>query len=371
MLDMSKAYDRVSHKILLDKLYGVGIRGNAHKWIKSYLTDRKQLVQIDYLDERTGELSTPCSNLKTINCSIPQGSVIGCLLFLVYINDLPKILNTHCVLFADDISLLFKCNELDKNNIDKIINTFNAAKKWLEDHNLVVNENKTKIIQFKTYNKNLLNLTQIRIKLNIEEAHTFKLLGITLDTHLNWKKHIEEVTSKLSKFIFALTLLKKNTNIHCALAAYYAYAYAWLRYGVLMWGHSTNMIDLLIKQKKILRIMYNIKPRESCRQYFAKQNILTLPSIYILELAMFVRQNPHLFQLVQSNRRNNNLVIPSSRLTIFQNSPYYKCLQVYNKLPKTIKTEESDNQFKNKLKSILIKKSYYSLKEFMEDRDFK
>lgn len=367
LLDMSKAYDRVSHVILLSKLYEMGIRGAPHKWIKSYLADRRQCVQIDHLDKDTGELKSVLSDMVVTNCSIPQGSVIGCILFLIYINDLPNVANPLCVLFADDVSLLFQCKKIENDTINQMTNTYETAKRWLQDHNLEINNKKTKIIQFRPYQKQQLDLQVISNSLNIQETDNFTLLGITLDSHLNWKSHVEKIKTKLSQFTYALSVIKINTNRDCALSAYYAYAYAWLRYGVVLWGHSTDTNDLFVIQKKCLRIINNIRPRESCKPHFLKGKILTLPSIYILESAIFVRQNINLFEYVKSDRRKANLTLPTPRIEMFRNSPLYRCILLYNKLPDYIKNEENVTTFKNKLKYILLNKCYYNVEEFMND----
>lgn len=115
---MSKAYDRVQHKILLDKLFGIGVRGISHKWFASYLKNREQCVEIQNFNYRTGEIAYVKSDVVTIENSIPQGSVTSCLLFLIYINDLPKIVKEMCILFADDISLLSSCTSDTKLHQD-------------------------------------------------------------------------------------------------------------------------------------------------------------------------------------------------------------------------------------------------------------
>lgn len=368
LLDMSKAYDMVTHPILLSKLHGVGIRGIAYEWLRSYLSDRSQCVQLEHLDERAGALRSARSDFLTTNWSIPQGSVLGCILFLIYINDLPKICDTLCLLFADDISLLFKVRKNDIYDIDLITQTFNAIKLWLNEHNLKINNKKTKIIQFKPYQKQQLNLKTITQTLNIEEVNDFKLLGITIDTHLNWKKHIQTTKSKISQFIYALNLLKINTSKECALSAYYAYAYAWLKYGIIMWGHSVDANDLFVSQKKCLRIIVNIGRRDSCKPYFIKERILSLPSLYIFEACLFIRKNMNLFDHDRNPRRKNQLALPVPRLEIFRNGPQYRCIQIYNKLPSFLKDENNINTFKNKLRSLLIQKCYYSIDEYVTDK---
>ncbi|CAH2106457.1 unnamed protein product [Euphydryas editha] len=124
---MTKAYDRVQYDILLCKLYGIGIRGAAHEWFTSYLKDRQQFVDIEHFDDATKTISCVRSDCKTINASIPQGSVVGCLLFLIYINDLPKIMEEPCVLFADDISLLTSSENNNNNIVHKKIDSLLLA----------------------------------------------------------------------------------------------------------------------------------------------------------------------------------------------------------------------------------------------------
>jgi hypothetical protein len=364
LLDMTKAYDKVSHPILLDKLYGLGIRGGAHKWIKSYLQDRMQCVQIQHLDKVTGQLTNVQSGTLITNCSIPQGSVLGCILFLTYINDLPKITNHPCILFADDVSLLFKCPK--HYNVDSDIKeTVTELDNWLREHCLELNMKKTKLMQFRPYQKSPLDLTSVSNELCLEEVNTFSLLGLNIDTNLNWKKHIEDIRNKLSRFIFALGVLKRNTHVECALSAYFAYAYAWLRYGVILWGNSTDAHDLFVAQKKCVRILANIRQPESCRPYFAKLKLLTLPSIYILEVGLFVRKHISQFQFCKSERRNNKLAIPGHKLNIYRNGPYYQCIKIYNQIPESIKKEDKYNIFRSKLKHWLMDNTFYSHQEFM------
>jgi hypothetical protein len=116
LLDLAKAYDRVSHKILLNKLYGSGIRGIAHDWFGSYLENRTQIVQTEYLNPSSYVRESVRSDIIEVRGSIPQCSVLACLLFLVYINDLSKEIDTKCIMFADDVSLLFYFNINDNFN---------------------------------------------------------------------------------------------------------------------------------------------------------------------------------------------------------------------------------------------------------------
>ncbi|KAI5635103.1 reverse transcriptase (RNA-dependent DNA polymerase) domain-containing protein [Phthorimaea operculella] len=324
---MSKAYDKVQHTVLLNKLKNLGIRGKVQNWFKSYLENRRQIVEIDHFDEQTGEIRKILSDTVTTNWSIPQGSVLGCVLFLAYINDLPDSVDTLCVLFADDVSVLLKTRD-NAESLKKVKETFHIIETWLSDHSLEINNAKTKLIQFRPFQKRPINLEEIVNSLNIQEVNECTLLGINIDTHLNWKSHVEKIKTKLSQFIYALSVIKQNTQNESALTAYYAYAYSWMRYGILLWGDSTDSEDIFIQQKKCIRIIYNLHPLTSCKPYFIKNKILTLPSIYILETASFVRKNIAKFEFCTRARHKDKLKLPAPKMELFKSSPYYRAITI-------------------------------------------
>lgn len=373
LLDMTKAYDKVQFGILLNKLYGIGIRGKAHEWLTSYLKNRKQLVEIEYFNHKNNEIEKIQSNSKAINASIPQGSVIGCLLFLLYINDLPKTIEEPCVLFADDISILVSCE--NNENIEETLNSIlTKTCNWMNEHNLEINYSKTKLITFHPYQKTPLTLDFTFNNSKLETVNEFTLLGLVIDTHINWKSHIQKTHSKISKFSYALREIKKTTNLQTALTTYYAYAYAWLSYGVTLWGNSTDAQTLFTLQKKLIRILVNVEQTDSCKPFFQKHSMLTLPCIYILETCKFVRKHQELYSKregIQSRyllRHGSRLNLPSSRLKMHSTSPYVMSIKLYNKLPTMIKKEEKTNIFLKKLRQFLINKCYYSVNEYLNDR---
>ncbi|KAI5642242.1 reverse transcriptase (RNA-dependent DNA polymerase) domain-containing protein [Phthorimaea operculella] len=375
LLDLSKAYDKVSYSLLLAKLYRAGIRGKAHEWFQSYLKNRTQYVQIEHYNETTNTIEKIRSTSRELQGSIPQGSVLGCILFLIYINELPKNLNIKCTMFADDISLLFHFNANEKNNcISKINSTLKTVQEWLNNNHLQINSKKTKVIQFHPPQKQPLSLNNIHIDQNqVHEVKTHNLLGIHLDSNLNWKEHVSKTKTKLTRFTYALNTIRNNTNVEAALSAYYAYAESWLRYGIILWGNSTNVHELFVMQKKCIRIIFRVKNRQSCRPYFKNNKILTLHSLFILELATFVRKNINRFTLKSSYithnlRFKNNLKLPTTTMTLYHKSTYFTGIKIYNKIPETIKSEPKDHIFIQKLKSYLINKCYYSLNDFLNEK---
>lgn len=374
LLDMSKAYDRVSHKILLAKLHDIGVRGLAHKWFQSYLSDREQYVQIDFHDPQTRWIKNIKSDKAHLTGSIPQGSVLGSLLFIIYINDLPKIINEHCVLFADDISIVFPVTNENKLNstLSAILNKVNN---WLKYHNLKLNIDKTKIMQYHPQQKRSLSINFIYNNIALECVDTSTLLGLDIDSNIKWKAHIQKICSKLASFTYALLELKKVTDLKTAMSAYYAFADSRLRYGVTLWGNSGSANELFVCQKKCVRILANIKSTDSCRPHFKKLNILTLPSIYILEMSKFIRKHNHLFPNEQPPtdtrplRPRHKIPVPLSKLQMHSSGPFIMCLKIYNKVPLIIRNEINIDKFMKSLRKYLIQKSFYTLQEFLENRD--
>lgn len=371
LLDMSKAYDRVCHKTLLSKLYKTGIRGVAHKWFKSYLENRVQFVEIENTNLETCQIQHVRSDKILAKGSIPQGSVLGCILFLIYINDLPSIIDDHCILFADDISVIIPCsntNEL-QTKLDTLLNTI---VNWLECHNLQLNLNKTKLIQFKPYQKTALKITYNYKDKKLETVTSATLLGIDLDTHINWKPYMQKLTNKLSSFIYALRHLKRVTDFKTALTAYYAYAHSRLSYGIVLWGNCTDVNDIFILQKKCLRILVNIDQTMSCKPFFEKHEILTLTSIYIFEACKFVRKHPNLYSPIHTIKRNDRnlhtLKVPFSKLKLISSGPHSMVIKIYNHIPNSIKNIDKATLFNKHLKNFLIHKSYYNIKEFFDDK---
>jgi hypothetical protein len=373
LLDLSKAYDRVMHNILLKKLYDIGVRGTAHGWFTSYLTNRVQCVEVEHYDYKAGNVQIIRSEETKVSHSIPQGSVLGCVLFLIYINDLPKTISHPSTLFADDISLVIPCkDDLDlKLQLDSVLKDIIT---WLADHNLQVNFAKTKLLQFKPHQRQPIKIDYCFEGIPLEHVETFPLLGITIDTAINWKEHVNNITAKLNRFTYALHKLKICTNAKTATSAYYAYAHSWLTYGIVLWGNSADFIHLFRMQKRCLRIINNIGNRESCKAHFAEQKILTLPSVYILEACIFVKKNMHLFP--QHSRPTNlrprtELERPTSKLQMVHSGPFAMCVKLYNNLPNAFKNENNINNFKTQLKTYLIKKCYYSTEEYLIDKECK
>ena len=368
--DLEKAFYCVNHEILLAKMEYYGIRGVMFKLIKSYLEDRYQRVKFD----------DKYSNWDKINIGVPQGSVLGPLFFLIYINDLPAAVpcslptNSSVILFADDTSLIV--NEPCSINLEKHLNiNFRIINKWFNANLLSLNLDKTCYIQFITKNKSLNSINIEHDNKNINQVNVVKFLGITIDNTLSWKQHIDAIIPKLIKACYIIRRLKLYLSNSTLTMVYYAFFHSVMSYGLIFGGNSTDTKRVYKLQKRAIRIIMGAKTNDSCREFFKLLRILPFYAQYIYSLLMFVVSNNHLFMVnadlyLTETRNSHNFHLPSTHLTVFQKGVHYAGIKVFNSLPTSIKSIASDTEvFKKTLKRFLMDNSFYSVDEFINFKE--
>lgn len=366
-MDFSKAFDCVNHKILLQKLAMYGVRGNVLKLIESYLSNRKQFTQITRICPKINKEVNFTSEKRYVNLGVPQGSVLGPLLFIIYINDLPKIIKQPTFLFADDCTIVF--NDKDRMTLEQDINeAIEKIIEWTTSNNLKLNFDKTNLMIFRN---RVAQFSDINIKYSnkkVSHVDTTKFLGLNIDCSLNWKTHIENLCLKINQQSYALHMLSKMADISTVLSAYHGYVGSIIRYGIMFWGHSVHKDDAFKAQKRCVRSICKLKQTDSCKEYFKNLKLLTLPCIYIYEIINFVRSNATFFENYKSKRHNSKICCPNNKTTLLNNSIFCMAPRVYNHLPKYLMEASSSNMFKKKLKSFLINKTYYSVSEYLQDK---
>ena len=189
-LDLKKAFDTVNHELLINKLNSLGIKGNELNWFVSYLNNRVQAVNIGH----------SMSNFQGIKVGVPQGSILGPLLFIIYVNDLPLCVNCKTVMYADDTTLLFRSSDQVSLQID-LDSNLNRIAQWFNRNKLTLNIKKTKLMLFGT-TKNLDKFKDVTLKYNnnaIERVDSFKYLGVIFDSHMTWLQHVDHISSNVSK----------------------------------------------------------------------------------------------------------------------------------------------------------------------------
>lgn len=373
-LDLSKAFDLVDHSILINKLSKYGIRGTPLKWFESYLQNRKQLVEIEYLDSKSKLNKISHSKLQNIDYGVPQGSILGPLLFLLYINDLVECcenVNAKFSLFADDTNVLISGKnkqqlQANTNFITEQVTT------WFEENKLLINKSKSIAIGFHhKLNRNVdfpdLYLGSDRITY----ATNIKFLGVFINNNLEWGSHVDCLSKKLSQICFAIYTLRSSVNIDILRISYFAYFNSLLSYGITFWGKSNHCSRIFQIQKKVIRIMLNLPSNTSCRSYFKMLNILTVPCIYIYEILICVHKQLQKFTRNEQihnhyTRRRSNLHLSGHKSSLFEKSFSYNSRLLYNKLPGSIKHLNADVKFKKELKKFLMDGCFYSVQEYLE-----
>lgn len=363
LMDLTRAFDCVHHEVLLQKLERMGFRGVALDFLQSYLNGRRQSVVA--CEASGAQIASPW---RSIMHGVPQGSILGPLLFLMYVNDLPKIVKGLAILYADDTSCIMRERTCDDINSTLELN-FQNMKEWFETNNLKLNTVKTHTLLFN------IRSDEVTVKYNdelltcVEHA---RFLGITVDCDLSWKPHIEELAGKVSGFCYSLKVISQNVSVETALSVYRACVESRLRYGVIFWGNAVNSSRIFILQKSCVRAVFQLRSRDSCKQVFANNNILTLPSIYILEAVSFVKNHYYelfkKFELDHSHHTrgiaNHHLVPPQTHLSKIKKQVISQCITLYNHVPYTLK-QLPYVKFKDTIKKYLIKNSFYSVQEIL------
>ena len=279
-IDLQKAFDTVNHSILLKKLSHYGIKNTANKWFESYLTGRQQFVSIN----------GHSSEYTTTKHGVPQGSVLGPLLFLIYINDLHVcIKNSKTFHFADDTNLLFTpshTNFLRKLNVD-----LKSLNHWLLANKISLNASKTELIVFREPKTPLPN---IKIKLNgtkLIPKSKIKYLGLIMDEHLTFKPHISTLNAKLKRANNLLSISRHYLSANLLKQTYYAQFHSHLSYGCQIWGSDTaNTSKISILQNKAIRIMSFADRHTNADNLYKELKILKLNDLILSNNILFVHK---------------------------------------------------------------------------------
>jgi hypothetical protein len=274
------------------------------------------------------------------------------------------------VLFADDSTVVIKYNNVDDYEIE-INNTVKDIIKWLNMNNLLINLKKTKIMHFHQ------RILPLPICCNydgtiVESVSGTKFLGVHLDNHLSWNTHTEEVCRKLNQYAFALYKLAKQVSPDAVLTAYHGFVASTLRYGIIFWGNSLNREAVFKAQKRCIRAMRGLHQTDSCVSHFKEMKLLTMPSLYIFEAVMFIKNNPALFKKIDATgrplrqRRREDLCTFVAKTALMRKSVYSVAIKIYNKLPSELKLTPIP-VLKRKLMTLLLSKCYYSISTYLND----
>ena len=358
-LDFSKAFDTVNHDILIEKLNKYGIRGIAQQWFSSYLNNRKQFVTMNGID----------SSPLLVKCGVPQGSTLGPLLFLLYINDMPNASSKLLFrIFADDTNIFFaadneKLVESTMNEELKLVYRYCAVNK------LSINMKKTNYMIIS--NKKLKPTVHIK---DIEYKSIIKYLGIYLDDKLNWNMQIKHVNNKIAKNIGIIYKLRNYFKLRMLRQLYYNLIFPYITYGLLSWGNTykSKLTKIYTKQNKAIRTIFFAKSRENADIYYNILDILNLENVFKLKSACliyricnspsdlpeafsnYVVQASHKHQYNTRFASQNNLYRPKIRTNFGKHTFRYSASIIWETIPLNIKQSNSISSFKKIYKNYLL-----------------
>lgn len=362
-LDLSKAFDSIDHSILIDKLNHYGIRGHALELFKSYLTNRKQFVVMQ--NQR--------SNLEDIHYGVPQGSILGPLLFILYINDITTASDHfQYILFADDTNLF-----LTHKDNDQLFTIANAELKviyqWFKSNKLLLNGKKSSFIHFSYNNSESKPLFIDNDKIN--EVNDTKFLGVMIDKELKWGPHISNLCKKLSKSVGIITRLRNELDSQTMLTLYFSLIYTHLTYCNIVWGSADNkhINKVSVLQNRFFRLLKHTTNNSHIKTtlIYKQHDCLKLKDIHKLNSCLFMFKlkynllppscNKYLVTYNNHNTRSmprsiNNFTHGIARLKVTNNYIKFLGPRIWSEIP---------NQFKSLIKISTFK---LSLKKWFIDR---
>lgn len=354
-IDLRKAFDVVDHSVLLSKLQNMGFRGVAFDIIKSYLSNRKQYITL-------GDCN---SDMRVTNCGVPQGSVLGPLLYTLFVLSLRLSgLQSEYYTFADDTVLIYKSKT--STDLENKVNTdLKQYYTWLLQNKLKINIDKTRFIIFKQKNKVIDNIHIQINNISVEKANKIKYLGLVLDDQLNWGAHIDHIKDKIISLIGALYRCRHFLSINAKYKIYNAYFLSIIRYLIPVWGtcNQTNFNKIKILQNKVLKILFNLD------YYTHTDTIYQMLKLQPVNQILMLEQSKLIFKILNNRskcnsriqyvnqihdhyvRGNDDIRLASARTNKALCSPISAASGVFNSLPLELKNERRQRVFVNKLKN--------------------
>lgn len=357
-LDLAKAFDTVTFPLLLNTLENIGIRGNSLSLLSSYIIDRKQCVEVNSIK----------SDFQTVKYGVPQGTVLGPLLFVLYINDLFLMESCGDILtFADD-TVIYYVDQTWQELKTKAENDFLNIKKWFDSRILTLNFDKTFFLPFASYKNSLpefqsLTITDRDNSLIIHRTDTIKYLGIYIDSHLKWDVHINYVVKKLRSLIPIFKYLKDILPRDNLLTIYYSLVESHINYGILGWGgvNKTILNYLELTQKRIIKIMFKKDLSFPTDELYYETKLFDARKLFYYAICVNQYKNKkdliNISHNYHTRQNSEHYKVEFMRKTIGQRNFKYLSPKIYSSLPHEVKTSKTLNIFKIRCKMYISQRS--------------
>lgn len=373
-MDLSKAFDSVNHTLLISKLKSLGMVKSTLDWFCSYLENRFQFVQLTSCSDN--RISNHKSQLKKVRFGVPQGSILGPLLFICYLKNISTSLSnpekSSICLYADDTNLKISDKTIEQIEILSFLELGNIVQ-FFKNHNLQLNVEKTNYISFKTAQSKTTAEPVVMIDSEpIEQIFSTKFLGLLIDGNLNWNEHVDKIISKINSGLCALRKMADLCSQSTLKLIYHSYIHSHISFGICLYGSTKqeNLDKIQKLQKKAIRIIKNLHQEVSCREHFKNLQIITVYGQYIFDTIMVYKTLNSSKPLINHpthpyNTRNKSEIIPTHhRLQLYTKKPSYAGAKFFRTLPKEIKKEKNVNKFKIKLKNYITSNPIYSIEEY-------
>ena len=369
MLDLSKAFDTISHMIMIQKLELFGVRGVCLNWFRSYLENRQMRVKCKV----TSSQSESLSEYQTVNYGTPQGSCLGPLIFLIFVNDMRlHLTEVDSVQFADDTTILFghRNDNYLKYCIEQELATLGD---WFRANKLTLNVDKSVFLMYNRRGQGYINQLKLGDSL-INRVAATKFLGVWVDDHLNWKTHLHKLLSKLK---CGLGMLQRSSNLLSCRAKkllYYGQFHSHLCYGLGVWGpmlsvNQRNQLSVL--QRKCIRLVDHSIPASEA---FKRLRILTVSELINLEQGKLGYKLcrgmlPSVLTRLMLHDSNNCTIVkshpymtrqkhipnrPNAKLSLYRRSFLYQAISTYSELNDNLRNSTTLSSFTRQFKRLLI-----------------
>jgi len=365
-IDLSKAFDTVNHVLLLDKLQKFGIKGHALDWMTNYLTDRTQCTSVN------GNLSSSLS----VEIGVPQGSILGPLFFIIFVNDLPSVTKLcKVVLYADDTALFYAAD--DVNVIQRsLLSDFLHISNWMDVNRLILNVDKTKSMIFGTHQRLKSRVDNFNIQTNeykIDVVNNFKYLGVILDQHLNWNDHVNMIIKSVSRRLGAIWRVRRFLDKKTSELMVKALVIPIITYCAVVWMSCGSKMQIQIQSlhSRAAKLVLGRGKFASSSQALSSLNWHPINHQWKIQSFVMMYKCMHnmsplylssKFQESLSTHKSsrltrsvvkNNLKIPFFRLEKGKSTFFYRGISLWNSLPVSIKLVDDICIFKTVVRKFL------------------